>query len=415
MCSRAVLRCRDKKVRVFMDTENKKFGLEMEIMRVTRGGGFTKTPHPFACDKNIERDFCENQLELITPPCATVDEMTDVLGRLIQKARDGIGDELLWPYSCPPHFESEDEIAIADYTGKSSPKRDYRNALCQKYGKRLMLYSGIHFNFSFDGAQLYKLGADTVHKKNKLYLKLAKYCNIYSCILVLLTAASPVFDKSLTQDGAGDGFDGYASQRQGKKGYYNSFTPVLDYTSLENYTGSITAYVDKGMLISPSELYTPIRLKPKGDYSLSSLLKNGINHIELRMFDINPLFPLLINPADIYFAYYLILYLSALDDISFTPQMQIESIANHKDAALYDVSRVKVGGKYIIDAALSLMDKMSVYFADDPAAVQTIKYQVNKLVSNKRYCIEIREKFGKDFGKRMTEFSEAFTDIKNTV
>ncbi|MCI9539182.1 MAG: hypothetical protein HFG35_13130 [Eubacterium sp.] len=63
----------------------------------------------------------------------------------------------------------------------------------------------------------------------------------------------------------------------------------IPYQSIESYADSIEKYVLQGLLKAPSELYYPVRLKPAGENNLENLRKNGVNHIELRMFDLNPL------------------------------------------------------------------------------------------------------------------------------
>ena len=51
------------------------FGLERETFRVTADGRPAGTPHPFPNSEYFGKDFCENQLELITPVCGSVDEL----------------------------------------------------------------------------------------------------------------------------------------------------------------------------------------------------------------------------------------------------------------------------------------------------------------------------------------------------
>lgn len=41
------------------------FGLERETLRIDKNGRLAQTPHPFD-DPHLQRDFCENQLEIIT-------------------------------------------------------------------------------------------------------------------------------------------------------------------------------------------------------------------------------------------------------------------------------------------------------------------------------------------------------------
>ena len=42
------------------------FGIERESLRINADGTLAQTPHPFEEHKNIDRDFCENQVEMIS-------------------------------------------------------------------------------------------------------------------------------------------------------------------------------------------------------------------------------------------------------------------------------------------------------------------------------------------------------------
>ncbi len=103
-----------------------KFGIECETLRVDSFGSLAQTPHPFGDDPHITRDFCENQIELVTPVCGSIDEALDALGELDTQVREVLqaNGEHLWLYSNPPHFDSEDEIPIAAFTGDHSSKRN---------------------------------------------------------------------------------------------------------------------------------------------------------------------------------------------------------------------------------------------------------------------------------------------------
>ncbi len=369
------------------------FGLERETLRVDKNGRLSVTPHPFD-SKYITRDFCENQIEIITPVCGSTDEMLDKLGKLDSEARavlDTIG-ERIWLYSNPPHFETENDIPIAAFDGEQSSKRSYREKLQRRYGKRLMLFSGIHFNFSFGDDLLHALHKGSAltfgEFRDRLYLRLYKQLSRYSWLLVLLTAASPVYDLSLDEDYAeGVVLSRYSSMRNSERGYWNEFVPVLDHTDLKAYTESIQNYVNKGMLFSPSELYLPIRMKPRGANTLENLAENGVDHIELRMFDLNPLEPLGINRSDLKFAHLLILYLISLDDFEYTEQLQYEAVENHRSAALYDLRGITVSGRDIIGSARDILDSMKSFFSSDKSALNTIDYELGKLAdSSERVC-----------------------------
>lgn len=363
-----------------------KFGLERETLRIDKNGRLAQTL-PFE-DENLSRDFCENQLEIITPVCNSIDEVMTSLENLDKKARAVLNrnGETLWLYSNPPHIDSESEIPIAQYDGSLSAKHNYRIKLARRYGKRMMLYSGIHFNFSF--SDKYLEGFDT--DKNMLYFRLLKQVNRYSWLLVLLTAASPMYDLSFDEDDAnGTVFSGFSSMRNSHRGYWNQFIPQLDYSNLPRYIRSIQNYIEKGILFSAGELYLPVRLKPRGENSLESLLIGGVDHIELRMFDLNPLEKLGVAKKDLEFAHLFLVYLLNQEDFDFTPELQAKAIANHKLAALYDISEVMIENVPIKKAANDFLDKMEAFFSDTSEIHNVIAYQQNKL-NGKRICEKVK-------------------------
>lgn len=369
------------------------FGLERETLRVDSASRLALSPHPFR-SKRLSRDFCENQLEIITPVCDSVKGALKALGKLDAYARRRIAKEgeSLWLYSNPPYFESEDEIPIAQYKGKLSFEYDYRAFLEKRYGKRIMLYSGIHFNFSFRKEFLKRQPVSS----DELYLRLFKQLSRTSWLLVLLTAASPLYDRSFDKAKPGLALNKYASPRSGSKGYWNTFIPALDYSSVENYVKSVQSYVKSGALYSAHELYLPVRIKPRGDNSPENLKKTGIDHIELRMFDLDPLEKLGVAEKDLDFAHLLAVYLLSEKDFRFTKALQAEAVKNHQNAALYDLKNVRIGKKPIKEAALGIIEKMERYFSSFPEKEEikkVIAYEKEKLVGL-RLCEQVREAIG---------------------
>lgn len=359
------------------------FGLERETLRVGKNGRLAQTPHPFEENGEITRDFCENQIELVTPVCNSIEGVMSELERLDKYIREEIRkqDESVWLYSNPPYFESEDEIPVADFKGEHSGKRVYREQLERRYGKRLMLFSGIHFNFSFDEEYLKSIcdEADFEEFRNRFYIRLYKQLSIHSWLPLLLTSASPAYDRSFFESGKRGGTLGkYSSIRNSEKGYWNEFVPTLRFESLSDFVDSIQFYVDKGVLYSASEVYLPIRLKPKGVNLLESF-KNGISHVELRMFDLNPLEPLGINADDLRFAHLLIMYLSEMDDLDYTEELQRKAVYDHQNAALLELDDVAIDGVPILERAEQILDDMAERFADHSDALKVIGYEKNKL------------------------------------
>ena len=267
------------------------FGIERESLRVTSDGKLSQTKHPFFGDPHIDRDFCENQVEIIGDVFNDPADLICQLGGLLNEIDVELvkNNELLWAFSNPPGFDSEEEIPVARFHGAQRGKSEYRHYLADKYGKTKMLFSGIHLNVSFTDRLLQAAFVESGAKiftefKNDFYLRLSKRLTQYAWLAVYLTAASPVADASL-----GIESNAYSSIRCSEYGYRNSFTPVLDYSSLKSYIRSIARYIVNGDLKAASELYYPVRIKPRGANSLETLLHNGVNHLELRVIDVNPL------------------------------------------------------------------------------------------------------------------------------
>lgn len=355
------------------------FGLERETLRVDKNGRLAQSPHPFGDDEHITRDFCENQIEIVTPVCKSIDEVLSVLGVLDARVNSVLEDngERLWLYSNPPHFDSEDEIPIADFSGTHSHKKNYRRILEKKYGKRLMLFSGIHFNFSFpeELLRVWNINNDDPRKfRDALYLRLYKQLIVHSWLLVLLTASSSCYDASLDEPGKyGIIRSRYSSVRSSERGYWNKFVPVLDHSSIEAFTDSIDSYVSRGMLFSASELYLPIRLKPRGENSLENLAENGVDHIELRMFDIDSSAPLGIDGRNLKLAHFLMLYLLSLPDFELTENMQIKAVSDHRQAALAEPEHE------LIERGQDVISGMREFFGEYPHTAEVLDYAEQRL------------------------------------
>lgn len=396
------------------------FGLEKESLRVTTEGFLSHTKHPFPDNPNMERDFCENQTELITDVSESTDEVWKRLAQLQKKAVSTLlhletGAEFLWPFSNPPYVRGEKDIPIAAYQGTLMGKSLYREYLGKKYGKRKMLFSGIHFNFSFPQVmfeeEYEERGFSSPRDyKNHIYLELAKKATKYSWMIVYLTAASPVLDGSFffEEDLGKDLLKNLASPRCSKIGYWNDFVPVLDYDSFEDYIKSIESYVEQGQLREAAELYYPVRLKPKGENSLDNLKNSGVNHIELRMLDLNPLEPVGIRKEDLKFLHFFILYLTSMEDAAFQPFEQLMAIKNEKRAAQYDEQSIRIETGWnsslpIRDAALQTLSSMERFFIrlDYPEALESVRLQKRKIIyPEERYAVQVRKAFGENYVKK---------------
>lgn len=421
------------------------FGLEEESLRVLADGHFSHTPHPFPDDPHVVRDFSENQTEINTGVHSSAEGAVEELLQLKRRVEDTIRalpePEYLWPFSNPPYIKNELDIPIAQFYGELAGKTAYREYLSKRYGRYKMTFSGIHVNFSFTDELLkadYELSLrdgrntpavreasdpETAGKepafeagdvksfqeyKNELYLSLVKRMSVYGWILVPITAASPLLDSSFMEKGVYDGdiFTGMASVRCSEMGYWNEFTPIFNYESIKKYTDSIQMYVDDGALAQASELYYPIRLKPPGANSIQALREKGADHIELRMFDLNPFEESGLDIRDVKFAHLMLIWLAATPDVPVTLNDQVHAVQNFKNAARYDLKTVYMydenGDSYsFVSAAKIIIERMRFFFRPLGFDVSDIlDYEYDKFLSaENRYAWKLRKEFGNGFVK----------------
>lgn len=267
------------------------FGIERESLRVDRQGKLAHTPHPSCLGARsfhpyIQTDFCEFQMELITPVAKSTTEarrflgaITDVAGRSISK------DELLWPLSMPPRIKAQ-EIQVAQLENEF--ERHYRNYLAEKYGTKLQAISGIHYNMELGKDLVEALfqesdQIDIIAFKNALYLKLAQNYLRYRWVITYLFGAAPVaeqgfFDQEVPEP--------VRSFRNSDHGYVNKEEIQVSFSSLEDYVSAIENYIEQGDLIAEKEFYSAVRFR--GQKVNHSFLDKGITYLEFRNFDLNP-------------------------------------------------------------------------------------------------------------------------------
>ena len=406
------------------------FGLEKENLRVDENGCLSHSPDPFPEEEHISRDFCENQVEVNTSvsdsAAGAIRELQIFDSKIKERLNSLPQREYLWPFSSPPYIRSEADIPVAHFIGSEFSKTRYREYLSDRYGRYKMAFCGIHFNYSFAEELLKKDFAvsgeeDFISYKNKLYVTLAERMMAYGWIMVAITAASPLLDSSFVEKGVmgKDLFTGMASVRCSELGYWNFFVPILDYTDVNSYADSIQKYVDDGLISFPSELYYPIRLKPRGQNNLDILREKGVNHIELRMIDLNPLVPGGLEEKDILFAQLLLVWLASTPRQPFERRDQVQAIQNFKNAAHFDLKTVKLvvpnGEVYTVaQAGINVINFMEEFYKDFPKEVKDVlAFQKEKFGDiEKRYAWKIREQFRDGFVKKGLELAKRQSEIK---
>lgn len=267
------------------------FGIERESLRVDRQGQLAHTPHPSCLGARsfhpyIQTDFCEFQMELITPVAKSTTEARRLLGAITDVAGRSIAtDEVLWPLSMPPCLKAE-EIQVAQL--ENDFERHYRNYLAEKYGTKLQAISGIHYNMELGKDLVETLfqesnQTDLIAFKNTLYLKLAQNYLRYRWVITYLFGAAPIaeqgfFDQEVPEP--------VRSFRNSDHGYVNKEEIQVSFASLEDYVSAIENYIKQGDLIAEKEFYSAVRFR--GQKANRSFLDKGITYLEFRNFDLNP-------------------------------------------------------------------------------------------------------------------------------
>ncbi len=361
------------------------FGIEREGLRVTPNGHLALTPHPEAFgDKQshpfITTDFSESQIEMITPTFSTVEEAYQFLCALYQLTVSELKDEYLWPQSMPCMIQSDQEIPIAIFSDnlEGMAAMNYRQHLLKKYGGKRQLISGLHYNFSFSETliqklyQEHRLNLDYRLFKDQIYLKVVRNYIRYRWLLVYLLGASPIIDESYctecqtsAKEVAPHSFtrSGAVSFRNSACGYQNHTPIYVDYQDVKHYVDSLNQYIECGEIASFKEFYSPIRLKAKDPaHLMDSLMKDGIEYVEIRSIDLNPFEPVGVSLPDLQFIHLFLLFLLEEEEEE-NPNWQKEATENERVVAvdgLQDELKLMRNGQVISfsEWALSILDKM---------------------------------------------------------
>lgn len=346
------------------------FGVEREGLRVGVKGELSRNKHPKVFGNKIMNpyittDFSESQLELITPVFNTSKEVYDFLNALYDIVALEIGDEYIWPESMPCIIPDDREIPIATFCKckQGEEARAYREELLRKYGGKIQLISGIHYNFSLDDDVLNKLYENSSKKedfktfKDNLYLKIVRNYLRYRWLLIYLLGSTGVVHSSYKGEclkkldnisQCAYSCEGIVSYRNSDCGYGNRVTLFADYTSTREYVNSLKRFINDGLIQSPKEFYSSVRPKGKNPNKiLESLLNEGIQYLEYRSIDINPFSKGGISLEDLEFLELFNLYLLFKEESNYK-DWQIDGLENQKNIARnggLDIELIRDGEK----------------------------------------------------------------------
>ncbi len=318
-------------------------GLEKESLRVLENGSLSSKPHPQKLGSKllhpyINTDFGEAQLEYKTPPMKTYKRAEKFLMELHQFTDMILPSEVHWPLSMPGILPEEKNIQIAEYG--SSPdgkeKEIYRKGLTYRYGTKMQMISGLHYNFSFI-KPFWEVYFHALETKGSLqdfisssYMKLSRAFLCHGWLLTYLFGASPFLHKSyLKEDSNLNSYDPETlygkfatSLRMSSLGYYSrvqeqlsiSFntledylhdlkqatsTPKKEYEKFGNKWDQNPKQLNANILQITNEHYS--RIRPKCS-------KGGVEYLEIRAIDLNPYYPLGIQDEQLKFLHMFMLF-----------------------------------------------------------------------------------------------------------
>ena len=335
-------------------------GIEKESLRVKPSGHLSDKPHPKAlgsalCHPHITTDFSEALLEFITAPCSSITATMTELEDIHRITYQHIDDELLWANSMPCQLGTNESIPIGQY-GRSNigrMKTIYRRGLGHRYGRLMQTIAGIHYNFSVPDALWRELQQNSPDNTETLqdfksagYFGLIRNFRRYSWLLLYLLGAAPAVCRSFVNGREHHlepfGNDDHSlhtpyatSLRMGDLGYQSDAQGalVVCYNNLQQYTETLSEalkqdyspyktiglkdnenqykQLNTSILQIENEFYSAIRPKRttyKGETPVHALRERGVEYIEVRCVDLNPLLPCGIDEETICFLDTFLLY-----------------------------------------------------------------------------------------------------------
>ncbi len=375
-----------RRLRAHTTLAQNRLGVEREGLRITPAGHLARTLHPHALGAplthpHITTDYAEPLLELITPPLPSVEAVLDHLERTHRFVHAQLGDELIWPLSMPCVPERDEDIPLAQY-GPSNlglMKTVYRHGLGLRYGRRMQLIAGVHFNFSMDDPFWRALqSADDDPRppqcyRSETYLGAVRNLQRLGWLIPYLFGASPAVCANFV-DGAAHaelrplspdtlyephatslrmGDIGYQNRQECEAGFKAAYddlpayiqslvhaitTPCPHYQALGVREGDRFLQLNPNLLQIENEYYSSVRPKPELHHPLEmpvrALNARGIRYIELRSIDLDPESPLGVQADTLRFLRLLLLH-ALLDDSPPIGPEEAEAIDKNQSLAAH--------------------------------------------------------------------------------
>ena len=349
-------------------------GYEKECLRIDANGHLAQTPHPRSLGSKlthpwITTDYSESLAEFITAPSADPAYPLEFLRDIHRYAVPKLGSETLWAGSMPCIMGDDSNIPLANYgtSNKARFKHVYREGLGLRYGRLMQTIAGVHYNWSLPADFWTTLHACCGSKErlqdfvSERYFGLIRNFLRYGWLVPYLFGASPAICQSFLRGRKADLqelvpgtlYGPYAtSLRMSDLGYQNRAQANLhvNFNSLHEYTQALESalrtpdpYYQKlgvrdgdrwiqlnaNLLQIENEFYAAMRPKRVGrERPAKALQMHGVEYVEMRLFDLNPMVDIGITPEQGTFADVLMLMCLFRDSPPISSREQSENDEN---------------------------------------------------------------------------------------
>ncbi len=351
-------------------------GYEKECLRVDADGKLAQTPHPRALGSKlthpwITTDYSEALLEFITPPSSDPSFPLQFLRDIHRYSAPHLGAETMWASSMPCLLGNDRDIALADYgtSNKARFKYVYREGLGLRYGRQMQTIAGVHYNWSLPPDFWAALHACCESRDrmqdfvSERYFGLIRNFLRYGWLVPYLFGASPAICHSFLQGRKSDLqelvpgtlYGPYAtSLRMSDLGYQNraqarlnvsfdslgAYTQALEtaistpdpyYRELGVKDGTHWQQLNANLLQIENEFYAAMRPKRVArERPAKALQLHGVEYVEMRLFDLNPMVDIGITPEQSIFADVLLLMCLFRDSPPISSREQGENDENKR-------------------------------------------------------------------------------------
>ena len=280
------------------------FGLEAKKHRILTNGRASRYPYPENLRSRqyniyLNSGYTDDMMDFETGPVVGAKNAVRQLKMLEQIVISHLrSDERLWPLSMAPGPTYQHDLEYLQTAFTKKWDQETHDYLGKKYGIVQEILGDVHVNFSLDGELIneiyHRFYADRypnrIDFQNHLYFKLAQKFYLYQWLFTYLYGASPV-SEDMPHSIPEDLELPVRSLRCSDYGDDNFTNEQVTYTSYDQHFAELKHFMDNGTYYSMKEFFGPVRLRRHNHdmHDIDGALHKGIDYLEFRNFDLDPL------------------------------------------------------------------------------------------------------------------------------